>query len=115
MDTLEAWSSRPEERLLGLVKSIHSALLQYEPDLKLILYTPDLWSGNATDSLIDCLRKLSQYVKACDELLRAARRYRIFLNIAVEFLRQGGRHQGHMPKSRSSSTTSMMLDSCNLA
>ena len=37
--------------------------------------------------------QISQYIKACEELLRAARRYRIFLNIAVEFvdLQQGGR------------------------
>jgi hypothetical protein len=115
MDTLEAWSSRSEKCLLGLVKSIHSILRQHELDLKLIPYTLDLWSGNATESLIDRLGKLSQYVKTCDELLRAARRYRILSNIAVEFLQQGGRHQGHMPKSSSSSTTSMMLDSCDLA
>ena len=63
MNALEAWSSRSEERLLGLVKSIHSILRQHEPDLKLIPYTPDLWSGNTTESLIDRLRKLSQYVK----------------------------------------------------
>lgn len=93
MDTLEARSSRSEERLLGLVKGIQSILLQCEPDLKLIPYTPGLCSGNATESLIGRLRKISHYVKACDELLRAACRYRIFSNIAVEFinLQQGGR------------------------
>lgn len=92
MDTLEARSFRSEERLLGPVKGIQSILLQYEPDLKFIPYTPGLWSGNATESLIDRLRKISQYVKTCDEFLRAARRYRIFSNIAVEFvnLQQGG-------------------------
>ena len=93
MDTLEARSFRLEERLLGLVKGIQSILLQYEPDLKLIPYTPGLWNGNATESLTDRLRKISRSVKACDEFLRAARRYRIFSNIAVEFvnLQQGGR------------------------
>lgn len=34
MDTLEAWSSRSEERLLGLVKSIHSILLQPPKKIK---------------------------------------------------------------------------------
>jgi OTT_1508-like deaminase len=43
--------------------------------------------------LIDRLRKISQYVRACEELLRAARRYRVFSNIDFEFvdLQQGGR------------------------
>lgn len=40
IDTLKARSSRSEERLPGLVKSIHSIVLPYEPDLKLIPYTP---------------------------------------------------------------------------
>jgi hypothetical protein len=78
MDSLEARSSDSEEHLLGLVKGIRSILLQYEQDLRLVPYTPGLWSGNATESLIDRLRKVSQYVKACGELLRAARRDRIF-------------------------------------
>lgn len=93
MDSLKARSPKSEEHLLGLVNSIHSILVQYEQDIRLVPYTPGLWSGNATESLIDRLRKISQYIKACEELLRAARRYRIFSNIAVEFvdLQQGGR------------------------
>ena len=93
MGHLEALSSRSEVHLLGLVKVIHSLLLQYEQDLKPVPYTPGLWSGNATESLIDRLRKISQYVGACEELLRAARRYRVFSNIDIEFvdLQQGGR------------------------
>lgn len=86
MDSLDAQSSRLEEHLLGLVKSIHSILLQYEDDLKLIPPTPGIWSGNATEALIERLRKVSHYIKACDDLLRAARRYGIFSRIAVEFV-----------------------------
>lgn len=94
MCPLEARSSRSGEHLMRLVKSIHSIFLWYEQDLKLIPYTPGLWSGNATESLIDRLGKISQYVKACEELLKAARRYRIFSNIVVKFvdLQQVGRH-----------------------
>ncbi|KAN0083021.1 hypothetical protein V8E54_002109 [Elaphomyces granulatus] len=93
MDPLEAQSSMSEEHILGLVKSIHFILLHYEQDLKLVPYTPGLWSGNATESLLDRLGKISQYVKACEELLKAARRYIIFSAIAVEFvdLQQNGR------------------------
>ncbi len=93
MDSLEARSSRSEEHLQGLVRSIHTFLLQHKQDLKLIPYTPGLWSGNATESLIDRLTKVNQYVKACEELLRLARIYRVFSNIVVEFvdLQQGGR------------------------
>ena len=93
MDPFEVRSSRSEEHLLHLVKSIRSILMLHEQDLKRIPYTPGAWTENATDSLIDHLRKISQYVQACEELLRAARRYKIFSNIAVEFtnLQQDGR------------------------
>ena len=86
MDSVEARSANSEEHLMRLVKSIHSIFLQYEQDLKLVPYTPGVWSGNATESLIDRLRKISQYVTACEELPRAARRYKVFSNIVINFV-----------------------------
>lgn len=93
MESLEARSSRAEELLLGLIKCIHSILLKYEQDFKLVPNTPGAWNTPATESLIYRLKNLSQYVKACEELLRAARRYKVFSNIDVDFvgLQQGGK------------------------
>jgi nucleic acid/nucleotide deaminase of polymorphic system toxin len=86
MDSTNARSDRSDVHLLGLIRSIHSILLLYEQDLERVPYTPSCWTGNATESIIDRLRKISQYVRAGDELLRAARRYTIFSSIAVEFV-----------------------------
>lgn len=82
-----------DDHLLVLVEGVHSFLVRCETDLRCIPYTPGAWSGNATDALIDRLRKISQYITACDELLRAARRYIMFANIAVHFvnLQQSGK------------------------
>lgn len=93
MDSLKARSSRSEEHLLDFIKSVHSFLLEYEQDLNLVPCTSGLWDENATYSLIDRLQKVSQYIKACEELLKAARRYNIFSNITVDFvdLQQEGR------------------------
>jgi hypothetical protein len=93
MDSLEARSAKSEVHILHLVKGIHSIFIRYEQDLKLVPNADGRWTGNATEALLDRLRKISQYVKACEELLRAARRYRIFSNINVQFvdLQQVGR------------------------
>lgn len=94
MDPVDVRSSRSEIYLRDLVRGIHSFLQQYERDLRLIPYRPGDWDENATDAVIDRLGKVGQYVVSCDDLLRAARRYReLFSNIGVEFvdLQQAGR------------------------
>jgi OTT_1508-like deaminase len=93
MNSVEARSSNSEHLLVDLIKSIHSLVIEHQHEVSLVPYAPGLWSGNATESLMDRLGKLSHYVKACEHLLRAARRYSIFSNIAIEFvnLQQKGR------------------------
>jgi hypothetical protein len=86
MDSTAARSFRCDVILLGLIRSIWSILLLYEQDLERVPRTPKSWTGNATESIIDRLRKISQYVRAGDELLRAARRYNIFSSIGVKFV-----------------------------
>jgi hypothetical protein len=86
MGSTDAHSFRSDVIILILIRSICSILLLYEQDLERVPRTPKSWTGNATESIIDRLRKISQYVRAGDELLRAARRYRCFSSIAVEFV-----------------------------
>jgi hypothetical protein len=93
IDTLDTVSPRVDELLVVMVQSIQSIFLKYEPDFKRIPHTPGIWSVVETESLLDRLRKISQYVKACEELLRAARRYAVFSSITIDFvnLQQSGR------------------------
>lgn len=86
MEPPDARSARADVHLLDLVKAIHSILLLYEQDFKRVPCTPTGWTGIDTESLIDRVRKISQYVIAGEELLRAARRYKIFSSIGVEFI-----------------------------
>lgn len=86
MERQQARSSSSDEVLGRLVIGIQSILQLHELDFNSIPETPGVWTGNAASSLIDRLRKACQYVKACEELLRAARRNDIFSDIAVEFV-----------------------------
>lgn len=82
-----------DDHLLVLTESVHSFLTRCETDLRCLTHTPGVWSGNATAALIDRLGKISQYITACEELLRAARRYKVFTSVAVHFvdLQQSGK------------------------
>jgi OTT_1508-like deaminase len=86
MDAGTVQSCTSDENILLLIRGIRSLLREYEDDLRLVPFNPVMWNGNAADALTDRLRKLSQYVVACDELLRAARRYHAFAQIAVDFV-----------------------------
>jgi hypothetical protein len=72
--------------LVVMVKRIYSILTNYGKELESIPHRNKIWSGNSTEALLDRLRKISQYVEACDELLRAARRYKSFFALRVEFI-----------------------------
>lgn len=87
--------SPSSDGILGrLVKNFQSILQAHEKDFNLIPEAPSAGIRHDTPSLIDRLRKVSQYAKACDELLRAARRCDVFSHIAIEpvdFQRTGPR------------------------
>lgn len=48
--------------LLDLIQAVHSFLLRHEHDLESFPCNTNRWTGNATWSLIDRLRRISQYV-----------------------------------------------------
>jgi len=75
-----------KERILALVNGFHGLFEGHEQDLQRIPDTPGIWPGNATEALIDRLRKTNQYINACEELLRAARKYDVFSNVIVDFI-----------------------------
>jgi hypothetical protein len=85
MESCDSRSSKSYTHILNLVTSIQSVLLYYGEDFQHISYNPICWTSNATEALIDRLRKISQYARAGDELLRAAQGHKIFSNITVEF------------------------------
>ncbi|ORY19298.1 hypothetical protein BCR34DRAFT_595721 [Clohesyomyces aquaticus] len=89
----KARSSHGLTHILGIIKGCHDIIRHHEKAFKDIPYTPGAWSGNATEALVDRLRKIGHYLKSSEELLRAARRYSSFSLIAVEFvdLQQQGR------------------------
>jgi hypothetical protein len=112
MESQEARSSSSDKILGRLIKGIQSILQFHEHDFNSIPETPGVWTGNATPSLIDRLRKACQYVKACDELLRAARRYDIFSNITVEFVNLQ-RSEPHLSTSGFATTEQLMTVCCS--
>jgi hypothetical protein len=81
----EANLSQFDARFLVLIEGIHSFFAHCKRNLRCIPYTRGVWSRNATNALIDRFRKIGQYITACDELLRATRRYKVFAGITIHF------------------------------
>ncbi|KAI1964887.1 hypothetical protein LOZ58_001578 [Ophidiomyces ophidiicola] len=81
----DALSPYSNSCLLALVNNMN-ALGQFKPILHRIPDKLGRWETSMTKALMHGVQKSGHYVDACNELLRAARRYTIFSNIEVEFV-----------------------------
>ncbi|PNS14975.1 hypothetical protein CAC42_2204 [Sphaceloma murrayae] len=73
-------------RFVQLVRSIALLHHTHTCDLDKLQVIPGGWEQDRVQGLKDRLGKLSRYADACEELLRAARRYQRFSRISVSFL-----------------------------
>ncbi|KAL1953301.1 hypothetical protein VTO42DRAFT_3031 [Malbranchea cinnamomea] len=85
MSKQQALSSTSDPCLFSLVTKINS-LWRHAHMLQQIPPAPGRWTANDTQSLLNHIRKAGQYVDACSELLRAARRSNVFSKVSVELV-----------------------------
>ena len=81
-----AHSSENLSVLIKLILLVRTFFQKHEGYLSSIPITPGAWDVNATEALLDRLRKLSQYQMACEVLLKVARRNTAFSNISIKFV-----------------------------
>jgi hypothetical protein len=74
-----------ETCLMRMIKRIHRLVSQYRDEL-MGIPRRKTWTGDSTEALFDRLKKLGQYVVACEELLTAARRYALFDGVRLEWV-----------------------------
>ncbi|TLD20894.1 hypothetical protein E2P81_ATG08558 [Venturia nashicola] len=86
MSAEQARSAAADEQILRLVQDIDSFVAKYGADLLLIPNISADWTPGSTSALLDRMGKVSHYVKACNELLTAARRYPIFSHVTSCFV-----------------------------
>lgn len=111
MSAEQAGSGAADEHILHLIEDIDSFLRMHGSDLLVVPLRPGIWTKNETAALLDRMRKLSNYVKVCNDLLTAARRYPIFSNVTPCFvnLQQTRRGRVFDPSSSPRNTMSPKL------
>ncbi|KAI9706869.1 MAG: hypothetical protein M1820_004648 [Bogoriella megaspora] len=86
MRTIDARSAKADGLLRDILNGFRSLLKEHRQDLESMRPESDGLDQRAIEALIDRLEKLSNYQTACDELLRAARRYSAFQRLTIEFV-----------------------------
>lgn len=86
MSTEQARSAAADELILNLVQDIDCFVTKYGTDLLLVPNMSVDWAPGSTNALLDRMKKVSHYVKACNALLTAARRYPIFSHVTFCFV-----------------------------
>jgi hypothetical protein len=95
---LDAQSADLQYILSCIVQSTHRFLQLWGLKLHHIPSHPQDWTGDSTKALLHRMEKLAQYVKATEELLRAARRYSVFSHITPFFVNHQNVSKHHFAK-----------------